>query len=587
MIFRYTLIAFIASISFLLISAGLSVETTKVATYNPVPPFSGGPGTGGLGDRTGSPVSSSTCAACHGGGSFGASVSIQVLSGSTPVISYTAGNTYTVIYTVTGSSPAFGFQGTVLTSTNAAGGSFSSPSSNGQLVTIAGRPYFEHDNGASATGIFQATWTAPAANTGNVNFYGIGLAVNGNGGTSGDQVSTTAIKTLTESVPTTISYPGTPFCDNESAQSPVVTGVTTGTYSAPAGLVISPSTGLINVGNSTPGTYTINYTYSTGSTSFPVTILPTYASSFSMTICETETITFGSQTISGANPGTYTEVFQAANGCDSTVQLSLTSIFSTVSTSAEAICEGDTYDFYGQILNSSNAGSNTVTFTGANGCDSIIELLLFVNPTYTLTETATICAGETYDFYGQILTEANAGLNTVSFQTVNTLCDSTINLTLIVESIDNTVSASGAVLTANQAGATYQWIDCDNGNAAITGETNANFTATVTGNYAVEVTFNNCTETSVCTLVDFSSIDELNVSSSVVFPNPVSDVFEIKNIEQFGSIESIVLMDANGRVVMNISTLDASANIAHLDAGVYFLRIQSEAGKSIISVVKK
>ena len=166
-------------------------------------------------------------------------------------------------------------------------------------------------------------------------------------------------------------------------------------------------------------------------------------------------------------------------------------------------------------------------------------------------------------------------------------CDSTVNLTLSVETIDNTVGASGTTLTANQTGATYQWVDCDNGNAAITGETNATFTPSVTGNYAVEVTLNGCTEMSACTLVDFTSLEELNINGGVVFPNPVKDIFEIKNIEKFGTIQSIVLMDANGRVVQTISVDTPSGNIGHLDSGVYFLKIQGDSGQSIISVVKK
>lgn len=539
MIYRYAFIAFIGTFSLLFVSAGFNSETTEVAKFNPIPPFSGGPGTGGLGDRTGSPVSSSTCSACHSGGSFNVSVAVDVFDpvlGSS-VTSYVPGTDYEITFTVSGNANAYGFQAGALTGSNAAGGVFSQNSANSQIVTIAGRPYLEHDNGPSSTGVFQALWTAPAANSGNVTFYGIGLGVNQNGGTSGDNISAPIAITLTEVVPTTISYPGTPFCANEPNQAPVVTGQTNGDYFSTAGLDIAPTGGVINVAGSTPGTYTVNYVYTNSSgtqtATYDVTINPTYSTSATATICENETLTFGSQTLDSNDAGLNTEVFQAANGCDSTVELTLT-----------------------------------------------------VLPTFVATDAVTICAGETYDFHGQILTDADAGLNTAVLQSASG-CDSTVNLTLTVETIDNTVSASGSVLTANQTGATYQWVDCDNGNAAITGETNASFTATATGNYAVEVTFNNCTETSACTLVDLSSINELNVSSSVVFPNPVSDVFEIKNLEQFVSIESIVLMDANGRVVMNISTLDASVNIAHLDAGVYFLRIQSEAGKSIISVVKK
>lgn len=589
MIFRYILIAFIASISFLFISAGIATKSTEVAKYDPAPPFSGGPGAGGLGDRTGSPISSGSCSQCHAGGAFSPAISIQVLNGSTPVTNYVPGTTYTVRYTVTGGAPRYGFQGVALRTNNTAGGTFNSPGANTQVVSIGGIPYVEHTSAVATTGIFTSQWTAPAAGSGSIIFYGRGLASNSNGSTSGDVASSTASFTLTQFVPTTISYPTNPFCANESNQTPVQTGTGGGVYSAsPAGLSINSTTGVINIGASTQGTYTVTYTYSGGSstTTSSVTINPVSSSSFSATICANETFSFGSLTLDGTDAGTHTQVFPAANGCDSTVQLNLAVLPISTITQSATICETETFVFNGQTLNASNAGLNTAVFQSANGCDSIVALTLNVLPSLTTTISETICEDGTFDFNGQVLTAADAGLNSALLQTTNG-CDSTVNLTLSVESIDNTVSSSGASLTSNQAGATYQWIDCDNGNAAISGETNSTFTATETGNYAVVVTVNNCSETSACTLVDLTSIDELNLNSSLVFPNPVSDVFEIKNIEQFGTIESIVLMDANGRAVMTIPTTDASTNIAHLESGVYFLNIQSESGRSVVSLVKK
>lgn len=288
-----------------------------------------------------------------------------------------------------------------------------------------------------------------------------------------------------------------------------------------------------------------------------------------------------------SNVGLNTETFQSVNGCDSTVDLTLSVLPSIIETDAATICFNETYDFNGQTLTAANAGLNTAILQATNGCDSTVNLTLTVLPAIIETDAVTICPSETYNFNGQTLTAANAGLNTVVLQAANG-CDSTVNLTLTVEAIDITTTLTSGTLTANQTGATYQWVDCDNANTAIPGETNATYSPTaITGNYAVEVTFNNCTETSACTLVDFTSLDELNINSSIVFPNPVSDVFEIKNIEQFGTINSISLMDANGKVVKQISVNDSSTNIGNLDSGIYFLRIESESGDSIISVVKE
>jgi len=74
--------------------------------------------------------------------------------------------------------------------------------------------------------------------------------------------------------------------------------------------------------------------------------------------------------------------------------------------------------------------------------------------------------------------------------------------------LDNDVTQFGNQLTADQNGALYQWLDCDNGLAVIPGEVNQSFTAGASGNYAVQITLLNCTgggdmvDTSTCVTVD-------------------------------------------------------------------------------------
>lgn len=78
-----------------------------------------------------------------------------------------------------------------------------------------------------------------------------------------------------------------------------------------------------------------------------------------------------------------------------------------------------------------------------------------------------------------------------------------------LNSVVNTVTQTGTQLMADQSGAVYQWLDCDNGNSAIAMETNQSFTPSITGNYAVEVDMNGCIITSNCYLVDYTGIEEL------------------------------------------------------------------------------
>lgn len=58
----------------------------------------------------------------------------------------------------------------------------------------------------------------------------------------------------------TISYPDSVFCSNAGIVQVTITGNSTGTFSAPAGLAINPTTGAINLASSTPGLYVVTYT---------------------------------------------------------------------------------------------------------------------------------------------------------------------------------------------------------------------------------------------------------------------------------------------------------------------------------------
>jgi len=112
-------------------------------------------------------------------------------------------------------------------------------------------------------------------------------------------------------------------------------------------------------------------------------------------------------------------------------------------------------------------------------------------------------------------TTTTAPIETLGISTITwTFDDGNGNITTQTQNvnnptIDNSVTANGPTILANQAAATYQWVDCDNTFAPIIGEMNQSFTATVTGNYAVEIEVEGCVDISACELIDFSGIEEL------------------------------------------------------------------------------
>ena len=254
----------------------LQVSFFISAVYLILVAYSGGPAAQGI-DRTGSPVAGgSTCSDCHGAANANTILSIRMLDGSNnPVSTYTPGQVYTLEIQVSNSSfTLFGAQAVVLNAGNTNAGTLNTTplTANTQVTVLNGRSYLEHDS-RSSTGLFKTQWTAPSAGAGTLTVYAMGNAVNG-AGTAGDQPSSPGTLTLTEAVATTIAYGQSTYCNDATDPTPTITGVTPGSFSAsPSGLSINGNSGAIDLSASTPGSYTITYTYGGGTTTSSVTVV--------------------------------------------------------------------------------------------------------------------------------------------------------------------------------------------------------------------------------------------------------------------------------------------------------------------------
>jgi gliding motility-associated-like protein len=155
----------------------------------------------------------------------------------------------------------------------------------------------------------------------------------------------------------------------------------------------------------------------------PIPLVPTSAA-----ICNGQTYNFLGQNFS--NPGTYTLMTTDAQGCQTNNQLTLTVNPNLTSTLNQSVCQGGSFPFNGQ--NYSTAGSFPVTLTSQLGCDSVVTLILTVNPAPTTQLNESICAGTSFAFGNQNLTQS--GQYSQTLQTVNG-CDSIINLNLIINPV--------------------------------------------------------------------------------------------------------------------------------------------------------
>ena len=153
-------------------------------------------------------------------------------------------------------------------------------------------------------------------------------------------------------------------------------------------------------------------------------------------------------------------------------------------------------------------------------------------------------------------------------------CDSIISLNITITQPDISVQQNGPSLMAVATGVFYQWINCNNGNAAINGAINQTYNATANGSYAVIITQGNCADTSVCYTVTGVGIDDLNPTTvPSVFPNPANNIL---TIEISATIESITIYNTLGEMVMLQNTKTFS--VKSLAKGVYYALIKSNKG---------
>jgi hypothetical protein len=266
--------------------------------------------------------------------------------------------------------------------------------------------------------------------------------------------------------------------------------------------------------------------------------------------------------------GTYVAAYSTIHGCDSiyTLNLVVNPVFEF--TEEHVMCDGETYMWQGNDY--TDAGTYVAAYSTIHGCDSIYTLNLLVNPVFEFTEEHTMCDGETYTWQGNDYTVAGTYL--AAYSTIHR-CDSMYTLNLIVNTVDVSVTVNESVITANMDGATYQWLNCDNLNATIAGETSRNFTASTNGQYAVEITQGSCSDTSTCiqiTTVDVSNLQKEDIS---IYPNPVTDklFIEVKGNEESANFE---ILNAMGQVVFkgNLSGTTA-VETSSFDSGIYLIKL--------------
>jgi PKD repeat protein len=186
-----------------------------------------------------------------------------------------------------------------------------------------------------------------------------------------------------------------------------------------------------------------------------------------------------------------------------------------------------------------------------------------------------------------IISFGTGGTHNYSLQVTNTCGSNTFNSTITVNTVDVSTTLAAGSITANATSATYQWVDCNNSYAYISGETGQVYNPTASGDYAVIVTQNGCTDTSACVNYLITGVNELSNNTIRIYPNPVNDKVTISLGNT--SANEVTLSDAQGKLIYS-SVVNGNELVIDLTAvskGVYFLQVLGDDDIKTYKVIKQ
>ena len=257
------------------------------------------------------------------------------------------------------------------------------------------------------------------------------------------------------------------------------------------------------------------------------------------------------------SPATTTTYYARLAGTCNTVETSITvtvdktaSSITSATASTNNVCASTSVDLTANGV-SAGSGSTLTWYTGTGGTGANLGT---VNPLSVSPATTTT-------YYARL-----AG-------TCNTV-ETSITVT-VLPAIDTSTTTNAFDITSNQTGATYQWINCNNGNTVIAGETDITYSATANGDYAVIVTMGSCSDTSACVSLNNVGINESSFGKNIqLFPNPTTNYLTLK-IEEAYKSASYQLIDLQGKVIKSnkVDGDETTIKMEGLPTSIYFLSI--------------
>jgi len=142
-----------------------------------------------------------------------------------------------------------------------------------------------------------------------------------------------------------------------------------------------------------------------------------------------------------------------------------------------------------------------------------------------------------------------------------------------------TITNSNNTLSANLTGPNYQWVDCNNGNTFIDGETNQTYIPITNGTYAVQITENSCISISNCIQINSLAVNDYQLNNLIkLYPNPVNNNKVYLDCSLLNEEISVYIKDMNGRQINTIASHGneiITINTSSYSNGLYLLSIKT------------
>ena len=301
-----------------------------------------------------------------------------------------------------------------------------------------------------------------------------------------------------------------------------------------------------------------------------LTVNPTYNITETQSVCQSELpYTWNGVVFNAA--GSQILNLQTVNGCDSVVTMTLTVNPTYAVSDTRSVCPSELpYTWNGVTFNA--AGAQSVTLQADNGCDSVVTMILTVNQTHVTNDSRTICQSELPYTWNEVVFSA-AGVQTTTLQDMNG-CDSTVIMTLVVNPTVNTE------FTVETEDSCYTW---------------NSETYCVSGDYVQTLTADNgCDSVVTLHLTLRVGIDDHHLAASMkVYPNPTTGVLNIQ-VTNFGApVSEFHVYDAYGKLVDVVrtphgtSTETTQIDLRRLANGIYFVKAISDGNVVAVRKVVK